>query len=110
MTPWGSPGRGILGYRMPMSGAKEMWSGTEARWGARRVHLGLEGHVPKAALAGAEMEQNCSFAVGLPPPGKSVFVLACSERAWAGPLPRGLALARHSYRLDTMILTQIPHT
>ena len=59
MTPGGSPGRGILGYRMPISGPKEMWSSTEARWGARWVHLGLEGHVPKAALAGAEMEQSC---------------------------------------------------
>lgn len=68
------------------------------------------GSVPKAAFAGAEMEQSCSFAVGLLPPGKSMFVLACSERAWAGSLPRGLALARHSCRLDTMILTQIPHT
>lgn len=56
------------------------------------------------------MEQSCSFAVGLLPPGKSMFVLACSERAWAGSLPRGLALVRHSCRLDTMILTQIPHT
>lgn len=26
MTPQGSPGRGILGYRMPVSGAKEMWN------------------------------------------------------------------------------------
>lgn len=75
-----------------------------------QVHLGLEGSIPKAPFAGAEMEQSCSFATGLPPPGKSMFVLACSERAWAGSLPRGLALARHSCRLDTMILTQIPHT
>lgn len=110
MTPQGSPGREILGYKMPVSGAKGMWSSTKARCGARQVHLDLEGPVAKAALAGAEMEQSCSFAVGLPPPGKSVFVLARSERAWAGLLPRGLALARHSYRLDTTILTQIPHT
>lgn len=75
-----------------------------------RVHLGLEGSIQKAPLAGADTDQSCSFAVGLLPPGKSMFVLASSERAWAGALPRGLALARHSCRLDTMILTQIPHT
>lgn len=71
---------------------------------------GPEGEPSEAPFAGAEMEQSCSFAVGLLPPGKSMFVLACSERAWAGPLPKGLALVRHSCRLDTMILTQIPHT
>lgn len=93
-----------------------MWSSTDARWGARQrpacpqVHLGPERSIPKAAFAGIVMQQGCSFAAGLLPPGKSMFVLACSERAWAGSLPRGLALAQHSCRLDTMILTQIPHT
>lgn len=72
--------------------------------------LGLERSILKTAFTGESMEQNCSSAVGLLPPGKSMFVLACSERACTGSLPRGLALTRHSYRLDTMILTQIPHT
>lgn len=84
--------------------------GSQAEANTPQIHLGLQGRVSKAAFAGTEMEQSCSFAAGLLPPGKSMFVLACSERAWAGSLPRGLALARHSCRLDTMILTQIPHT
>lgn len=84
--------------------------GSQAESSMPQVHLGLERNVPKAAFAGIVMEQSLSFAAGLLPPEKSVFVLACSERAWAGSLPRGLALARHSCRLDTMILTQIPHT
>lgn len=83
---------------------------SQAEASSPQVNLGPERSILKAGVAGTVMEQSCSFAAGLLPPGKSMFVLACSERAWAGPLPRGLALARHSCRLDTMILTQIPHT
>lgn len=98
-----------MAVECPVSGEQRQCSGGQAEAGMPQGHLCLEGSVPKAPFA-AEMEQSCSFATGPLPPGKSMFVLACSERAWAGPLPRGLALARHSCRLDTMILTQIPHT
>lgn len=111
MTPQGSPGREILGYKMPVSGAKGMWSSTKARCGARQVHPDLEGPAAKAALAGAEMEQSC-LAVGPSAPRE--------ERACPGALREGLGWApcqgagtrRHSYRLDTLtiLLTQIPHT
>lgn len=47
------------------------------------------GEHPRAPLAGAEPHQSCSFAVGLLPPGKSMFVLACSARAGLGPCQGG---------------------
>lgn len=84
--------------------------GSQAEASGPQAHLGLEGAFQRPPLQEQKVEQSCSFAAGLLPPGKSVFVLACSERAWAGSLPRGLALARHSCRSDTMILTQILHT
>lgn len=104
-----------MDVEFPTCGTKGVWSSTDAGGEPGSGQhapgsLGLEESIPRAPFTGAEPDQSCSFAVGLLPPEKSMFVLACSERAWAGSLPRGLALARHSCRLDTMILTQIPHT
>ena len=73
-----------------VNGAKGRKSSTDARWGAGQVHLGLGwGSVPKAAFAGAEMEQSCSFAAGLLPPGKSMFVLAAQRGPGLGPCQGG---------------------
>lgn len=103
-------------YRMPSPCSQgnverpQMPMGSRAEASVRRVPGACRGAHSQCCLPWAAMERSCSFAVGLLPPGRSVFVLALSEKAWAGSLPRGLALARHSCRLDTMILTQIPHT
>lgn len=100
-----------LEIECPVSGAKEGGAVQIPGGEPGRFTWAWRGAFRKLPLQeGAEMEQSCFSAAGLLPPGRSVFVLACSERAWAGSPPRGLALARHSYRLDTMILTQIPHT
>lgn len=115
-TEHGLGRKGYLDIECLVYWTEEQGRGPDARLRARQrpacawVPRAQGGTIQRLPLPAHGWNRTVSFAAGLLPPGKSMFVLAHSERAWAGSLPRGLALARHSCRLDTMSLTQIPHT
>lgn len=78
----------------PGCGTKGVWSSTDAGGEPGSGQhapgsLGLEGSIPRAPFAGAEPDQSCSFAVGLLPPGKRVFVLAAQRGPGLGPCQGG---------------------
>lgn len=99
----------------PVCGTKGVWSSTDAGGEpgsgqhAPRF-LGPGGEHSEGSLRRSRAGSELLLCRGPAAPREAHVCPGCSERAWAGSLPRGLALARHSCRLDTMILTQIPHT
>lgn len=116
----GSPQRVVWGEVLYGCGMPSVWDlGSveqyRCRWGARQWptrprFLGPGGEYYEGSLCRSRARSELLLCSGPAAPREAHVCPGCSERAWAGSLPRGLALARHSCRLDTMILTQIPHT